>query len=38
MGKPYIITFVPLIPPVFTKKKILENEYIAGLSDSYVYI
>ena len=38
MGKPYNRPLVPLIPPVFTKEEVLENEYIAGLSDSDGYI
>ena len=38
MGRQYVRPLLPLIPPVFTKEEISENEYIAGLCDSDGYL
>lgn len=38
MGKRYVRPLLPLIPPVFTKEEILENEWIAGLTDGDGYL
>jgi hypothetical protein len=34
MGQRYVRPLLPLVPPVFTKEEISENEYIAGLCDA----
>ena len=38
MGHKYQRPLLPLIPPVFSKEEILENEYIAGLCDADGYL
>jgi hypothetical protein len=38
MGQRYVRPLLPLIPPVFTKEEILENEWIAGLTDGDGYL
>jgi hypothetical protein len=38
MGKKYERPLLPLIPPVFSKEEILENEWIAGLTDGDGYL
>ena len=40
MGQRYVRPLLPLVPPVFTKEEILENEWIAGFADGdgYLYV
>ncbi len=38
MGQRYVRPLLPLVPPVFTKEEILENEWIAGLTDGDGYL
>jgi hypothetical protein len=38
MGQRYVRPLLPLVPPVFTKEEILENEWIAGLADGDGYL
>ncbi len=38
MGQRYVRPLLPLVPPAFTKEEILENEWIAGLTDGDGYL
>jgi len=38
MGQRYVRPLLPLVPPLFTKEEILENEWIAGLADGDGYL
>jgi hypothetical protein len=38
MGQRYVRPLLPLVPPVFTKEEILENEWIAGFTDGDGYL